>query len=164
MHDSQYKTVQSLMAKYFVKDSHKVVYDIGSQDVNGSHKPAVKELGLEYLGVDMVDGKNVDLVLADPYQWNVLGDSTVEYMISGSCLEHVEAPWLWAKQAEQKLSHGGILIVLVPWTLGEHRYPVDCYRYLPDGLKFLFCKWARLRCLECAFNENYADTFFVGQK
>jgi hypothetical protein len=152
-----------LMFKCFAKGSGKTVYDIGSMDVNGTHKPIVEGLGLPYVGVDIATGKNVDLVVY-PHNWDGIPDASVEYMISGSCLEHVEAPWLWAKEAERKLKSGGILIVFCPFYMREHRYPVDCWRILPDGYKYLFCKWCGLQCLECGITPNNEDTFFVGRK
>ena len=164
MHDTQYRTMTDLMTRFFLKDSRKTVYDIGSLDINGSHRPIVENLILmRYIGVDITAGKNVDIVVK-PYDWGNIRDASCEYMVSGSCLEHVQAPWLWAKEAEKKLKSGGILIVLVPFTIREHRYPVDCWRVLPDGLKFLFCDWAKLECLECQFNDENKDAYFVGRK
>lgn len=162
MHPSQHDTVDRLIRTYFTSPG-KTVFDIGSYDVNGSHKPSVLAAGFQYVGLDISPGPNVDFVVP-PYLWNLLANDSCDYVISGSCLEHVEAPWLWAKELERVLSPGGMCIVLLPYSIGEHRYPVDCYRILPDGLRFLFTQWAKLQCLECAFNEHGQDTFFVGRK
>ena len=167
MHQSQYDTMARLMSDHFVRDSGKTVYDIGSMDVAtagiGSHRPIVESLGLQYLGVDIAPGKNVDLVVS-PYRWSSILDGSVEYLISGSCLEHVEAPWLWALEADRKLALGGILIVFTPYSMGEHKWPVDCWRILPDGYKYLFGRWVGFQCLECGFTDNNEDTYFVGRK
>lgn len=161
MHQSQWTTMAWLFGKYLPTSG--VVYDIGSYDVNGSHKPQILQRGLTYVGVDVLDGPNVDLVV-EPYNWHPLPENGCEYIISGSCLEHVEAPWMWAKEIARRLKPGGICIVLLPFYLTEHRYPVDCYRILPDGLKFLFVKWAGLECLECGITQENEDTYFVGIK
>lgn len=178
MHYRQGVMTHQLMGKYFVKDSKKTVYDIGSYSVNGSNKQDVLNLGLNYIGVDIATGPNVDIVV-DQYKWDPLPEGGCEYVISGSCLEHVEAPWLWAKELERCLKPGGICIVVTPFTREEHKYPVDCYRYLPDGVKFLFTKWAKLECLECGFsdkdikhpngkpydgNDPHTDIAFIGRK
>ena len=42
------------------------VIDIGSQDVNGSLRDCCPN-DFEYVGVDFVAGKGVDLILEDPY-------------------------------------------------------------------------------------------------
>jgi len=163
MHQSQYDTIARLMDAHFQAGSGKTVYDIGSYDVNGTHKPAVLQRGFAYVGVDIAPGPNVDVVVS-PYSWEGLPEEGCEYVISGSCLEHVEAPWLWAAELERRLRPGGVCIILLPFSLGEHRYPVDCYRILPDGLRYLFTKWAQLECLTCGFNANGQDTYFVGHK
>lgn len=162
MHESQRDTMNRLMAAYFVVGG-RVVHDIGSFDVNGSHKSDVLSRRLKYVGVDVLSGPNVDVVV-DPRTWAPLPDNSCDYIISGSCLEHVETPWLWAKAMERCLKPGGICIVIMPFSFGEHKYPVDCYRILPDGLRFLFTKWAGLCCLECAFTPGNTDTYFVGRK
>ena len=42
--------------------------DIGAQDVNGSMKQVCPK-HVEYVGVDFVEGKGVDVVLEDPYSF-----------------------------------------------------------------------------------------------
>jgi len=162
MHQCQGETVDRLIRTYFHKKG-KTVYDIGSYDVNGNQRGSVLRNGFSYIGVDIVVGPNVDMVI-EPYKWNGLPDNSCDYIISGSCLEHVQALWLWAKELERCLKPGGICVILVPFIREEHRFPVDCYRILPDGLKFLFTKWANLECLDCGFNDGNIDTFFVGRK
>ena len=45
-----------------------------------------------YVGVDQSFGKNVDLVLSDPYKWNEIESESTDLLISGQALEHVEYP------------------------------------------------------------------------
>ncbi len=149
------------MVQRYVKPGS-LVYDIGSYDVNGCHRPIVLAHPASYIGVDITRGPNVDLVVR-PYCWDPLPVKGCECIISGSCLEHVPAPWEWAKELALRLAPGGVAIVHLPFSLGEHRYPVDCYRILPDGLRHLFVEWAGLIELECAFNEGDKDTYFVGR-
>jgi SAM-dependent methyltransferase len=163
MHYTQYVSVEHLIKTYFPKDSGKVAYDIGSYDVNGSHKQSIVQHGLSYVGVDISAGPNVDLVV-QPYDWSPLPDNGCELVLSGSCLEHVEAPWLWAKELERRLMPGGTCILYVPFMIPEHRFPIDCWRILPDGLRFLFSKWVPLECLECKFTPDGSDAYFVGKK
>lgn len=164
MHPSQYWIVDQMIEKYFPKPANeKTVYDVGSYDINGNHKPSVVNRGFKYVGVDISAGPNVDLVVR-PYDWSPLPENGCELIISGSCLEHVEAIWLWAKELEWRLAPKGICIVHLPLGAGEHRCPVDCWRIMPDGLKFLFTKWAAIDCLECGFTSNGWDTYFVGRK
>lgn len=159
MHKTQFETIDSLIQAYIPQDKG-TVYDIGSYDVNGTHKPSVVQRGFSYVGVDVVEGPNVDLVV-DPYHWPMPDDSC-DHVISGSCLEHVEAPWLWVKELERCLKPGGTCIVLLPFIFPEHKFPVDYYRILPDGLRFLFTQWAKLECLNCGFSGECLDHPFTG--
>lgn len=161
MHDTQRQLIAKKMAQHF-KESHPV-YDIGSFDVNGSHKQDVLNLKLEYIGCDIEKGKNVDIVI-DKNTWNPIKQNSVHYLISGSCLEHVEAPWIFAKCLYNVMAPDGIAIVLAPFNIVEHRYPVDCYRYLPDGLKYLFGKEVPMKVLECNYTSGKKDTYIVVQK
>jgi len=161
MHASQRELMQRLLDQFFKTNG--LVYDIGSCDINGSHKQDVLDRKLTYVGVDIAPGPNVDLIV-EAHTWLPIKDNSCDYVISGSCLEHVQAPWLWAKALERCLKPGGTFAVILPFSIGEHRYPVDCYRILPDGLKFLFTEWTRFCCLECGFSPNNADTYFVGRK
>ena len=42
---------------------------------------------------------------------------------------------------------GGLIFLLAPSRGPEHRYPVDCWRFYPDGFRAL-AKWAGVRLLE----------------
>lgn len=47
-----------------------VIYDIGSQDVNGCYRPLFAEPSWRHVGIDMAAGENVDvMILRNPYQW-----------------------------------------------------------------------------------------------
>jgi SAM-dependent methyltransferase len=162
MHPTQFGYVRDLVRRHMAKVPR--VWDIGGFDVNGTHRPIFDQLGIKYRGVDLHPGPNVDDVVAGPYDWAPLPESGCEALVSGSCLEHVEAPWLWALEAERRLAPGGILIVILPFVHPEHRYPVDCYRILPDGLDYLFCKHAKLIKIESGITANGTDSYFVGKK
>lgn len=65
--------------------------------------------------------------------------------------------------------------MIAPCTQGEHRYPTDCYRYFPDGMKAL-AKWAGMNVLHAstggfpsiseskAWHSYIGDTVLVAQK
>jgi SAM-dependent methyltransferase len=128
------------------------VLDVGSMDVCGTYKTLLPPHAA-YTGLDMAVGKNVDYVAKDPYCWEDLKDNSFDVIISGQCFEHVEFPWLTIKQIEKKLKHGGLVCIIAPSSGHEHRFPVDCYRYYPDGMRAL-SKWAGLTVLEANYNTN----------
>ena len=137
-------------------------YDIGSFDINGSHKDTITNHGLCYLGVDLESGKNVDLVIDK--EWNPIADNSIGLLVSGSCLEHVEAPWKFVETMYKKMAKDSIGIVTLPFMKKQHKYPIDCYRILPDGLKYLFGKHVQFDIIECDFTVECIDTYIVVKK
>jgi len=79
----------------------------------------------------------VDVVLCDPYDWPELEDASFDAVVCGQTLEHVEYPWRLLTSISAKLKPGGLAMVVAPSRGPEHRYPRDCYRFLPDGLRAL---------------------------
>jgi SAM-dependent methyltransferase len=114
----------------------------------------------------MTAGNNVDIVLKDPYEWNEIDNESADFIISGQCLEHVSQPWTWMQQLALKLKPKGIAIIIAPSQGPQHRFPVDCYRYLPDGMRSL-CDWSLLTVIEtfiCDKNEKWQDCVLVATK
>src|SRR5262249_48924013 len=90
-----------------------------------------------YTGLDVVAGPGVDTVVADPYYWSELGEASFDVVVSGQALEHIEYPWRTVEQMARVLRPGGVAFVIAPSSGPEHRHPVDCWRFLPDGLRAL---------------------------
>lgn len=125
------------------------VLDVGSQDVNGSYRDLFSFPGVEYVGLDIAPGPNVDVVVADLYVWNEVPDAGFDVVISGQALEHIPFPWLVVEEICRKLRVGGLACLIAPSGGPEHRYPVDCYRYFSDGMRSL-AEWAGLEVLHVA--------------
>ena len=111
--------------------------DVGSYNVNGTYRPLVEGRGWGYLGLDVAAGPNVDVVTEDPYRFP-FRDGAFDVVLSGSTMEHVEAIWRWVPELARVLRPGGLLAIVTHWQFPEHRYPVDCWRIMPDGMRYLF--------------------------
>jgi len=113
------------------------ILDVGSLDVKGkgNYRTVIPE-NCTYVGVDLVAGPNVDVVMEIdkiPYT-----DNYFDTVISGQCFEHVENPFSLIKECARVLKIGGHFLGVAPFVFGVHRYPVDCWRILPDGWISLF--------------------------
>jgi len=95
----------------------------------------------------MTPGKNVDLVLHDPYRWRAIKAGSAYVIISGQTFEHTEFFWLTIREIARALKVGGLLCLIAPSAGDEHRYPVDCWRVYPDGLRAL-ARYGGLEVLE----------------
>lgn len=114
-----------------------LVLDVGACDVNGTFRPLVEGRGWRYTGLDVAAGANVDIVTPDPFGFP-LADNSFDIVISGSTMEHVTAIWRWVPELVRVLRPGGFLAIHTHWQFVEHRYPVDCWRIMPDGMRYLF--------------------------
>jgi SAM-dependent methyltransferase len=142
--------------QYFVKkhlDENEIldILEVGSYDVNGAYKLLFDFPNWNYFGLDIVEGPNVDFVSKSDYNFGL--DKQYDVIVSGNCMEHVEAPWKWVKEIEKATKKGGLVCTITPFSIGEHRYPVDCWRILPDGYKYLLEKVTDFSVLESKINN-----------
>lgn len=147
MHKQSYDLMSDFVKKYLSIDENLNILDVGSGDVNGTYKPLFNNPKWTYTGLDIEAGKNVDIVINDTYKWDIK-DETYDVVISGQCLEHVEDIYAWVKEINRVLKPDGIVCIIAPWAIFEHRYPIDCWRILPDGMRFLLKKIANLQVIE----------------
>jgi SAM-dependent methyltransferase len=96
----------------------------------------------------MTAGPNVEVVLADPYNWRELDRESADVIISGQTFEHTEFFWLTIEQIVRTMKPSGLLCIIAPSSGPEHRFPVDCWRVYPDGLRAI-ARYAQLEIVEC---------------
>lgn len=151
MHISSMKRMECFFKNYIKSDNIPIrILDVGSYSINGSYRDLLREYkNIEYVGLDILDGPNVDVKVEDIYDWKEIENESFDFIVSGQAFEHIEYPWLTMKQIYLKLKNGGTTCVIAPSTIEEHRYPKDCYRYYGDGLNALVT-YAGLRVLETA--------------
>jgi SAM-dependent methyltransferase len=137
MHPSSFEKVAAFRREYLDARKHErlTILDLGSQDINGSYRPLFQEPEWRYIGVDMAAGTNVHIVLKNPYHWREIPPGSVDVIISGQTFEHTEFFWETAAQIARALKPDGLCCILAPSAGPEHRYPLDCWRFYPDGLR-----------------------------
>jgi SAM-dependent methyltransferase len=134
--------------------------------ISGSYRKIFEDNPLwSYKGLDMVLGKNVDII-APTIPWPI-SDNSYDLVISGQTLEHTKAPWLWIKEIERVCKPGGLIIIIAPWQWDQHRYPVDCWRILPDGMTYLLGDWCNCEILTIGMSTIdiiHGDCYGVAKK
>ena len=138
MHQSSLTEMKRVLQARF-RGHRLMVLDVGSRVVGTDRRTYRGLMRPEwtYLGCDVEAGENVDLVMPSPYQIPAEMDEAVDVVISGQCLEHVERPWRLVPEMARALKPGGTMVITAPWTWAIHRFPVDCWRILPDGMRVL---------------------------
>jgi len=115
---------------------HAMTLDVGSLDVNGTYREIVARRGWRYTGLDIAAGPNVDVVAEDGYRYP-FDDGAFDAVISGSTMEHVAEVWRWVPELARLVRPGGLLAIVAPHKCGEHRYPADYWRIMPQGMEYL---------------------------
>jgi len=157
MHLSSLKNMERFRDKYLGNqiEGNINIVDLGSTEMGACYRPIFNNPKWNYNGFDLEPGPNVDIVLKHPYDWSEIQNNSVDVFISGQVLEHVEYFWLTALEISRVLKPGGLACLIAPSSGPEHRYPVDCWRFYPDGMR-TFAKLARLHCVEVY--TNWEDT------
>lgn len=148
MHQSSLRHMQRLADQYLNKEGTLAIADLGSCDVNGSYRPLFDRPGWRYVGIDLAPGANVDCVLDSPYRLP-FSTNSIDAFISGQAFEHIEFFWLTWLEMARVVKPNGLIFLVAPSRGPEHRYPVDCWRFYPDGYAAL-AKYAALDLLEAA--------------
>lgn len=148
MHQSSLDKMRGFVDEYLdgLRGQPLAILDLGSLDVNGSYRPLFDDPAWRYCGVDLESGPNVDLVLSDPYRWPEIAAASQDVVISGQAFEHIEFFWATLQRMAYVLRPGGLICVIAPSRGYEHRYPVDCWRFYPDGFHAL-ARYAGLELL-----------------
>lgn len=147
MHKSSIAHMRRAVARHVAGLPVGEVADIGSAS---RRRPWYREIweaaGWTYTGVDLVAGKNVDVVLQDPFDFPI-ADDRFDAVISGQMLEHNEMFWLSFLEMNRILRPGGLMVHIVPSRGPEHRAPQDCWRFYRDGMTAL-ARWSGFDVIE----------------
>lgn len=126
------------------------VLEVGSMDVNGS----VRDLFPRYVGLDLRQGKNVDVQASGhalPFK-----DGTFAGVLCLETLEHDSEFWLTVPELKRVLRKGGHLVITVPGIgFPHHDHPFDFYRFTADAVARMF---TGMRKAAVAAVGNYAWT------
>lgn len=129
---------QLLYLKHFVQQVDGAVLEIGSKDY-GSTAPFREHLTYtEYIGLDLSEGKGVDVVGDLTQGLCGLPENHFALVICCSVLEHTNKPWRMAEHIARLTKPEGRLFMSVPWVWRYHPYPDDYFRFSHRGVAALF--------------------------
>ena len=152
MHKASHDIMRYFVNKYLNQNTTLQILDVGSYDVNGTYKDLFNNSKWKYYGLDISPGPNVDLVSKGVYDFG-LKEHFFDVVVSGNCLEHVEAPWIWIQEIKKVIKPTGLICIIVPFFIHIHRHPLDCWRIAPDGMKYLLSQHGNFEVLECKMNS-----------
>ncbi len=152
MHQSAYDHMALCVETYMPTDRRYRVVDLGSRLSPGqrlTHRGLLADRDIDYFGMDVQTGNNVDCVMRRPYRIPVASNSA-DVLISGQVFEHI--PFVWASMLEiaRVLKPQGYAFITAP-SRGHQHSTYDCWRYYPDAFRAL----AAYSCL--SLKETYTD-------
>jgi SAM-dependent methyltransferase len=164
VHENSMRLMRSILAPYYLArpDKEITVLDYGSMEHAagpGTYRPLMPA-NWKYYGCDLEAGPNVDVVMAEEYNTG-FKNAVADIVISGQCLEHVRNPFKAVAEMARVLKPGGIIVLIAPFAIGVHRFPIDCWRFAPDGFEQLM-EDAGIRPVICDISEG--DCYGVGVK
>lgn len=131
--------MQGCVDEFVPREGRLTVVDFGSRttqkrlDRHMTHRGLLGDRDLEWIGVDIRKGPNVDVVMKKPYRVP-LKSGSVDVVISGQVFEHIPFFWASALEIARLLKPGGLFLMTVP-SRGHTHTSVDCWRYYPDGVR-----------------------------
>ena|ERR1041385_8781436 len=151
MHTTARLNAIAFVEKYLPGTQSLNVLDVGSLEVKNQGNLRDLFPGSKYIGMDICDGPNVDVVLKRkrfPFIKELF-----HVIISTSCFEHDATFWITFQEMVRVLRPGGLIYLNAPSAGHVHRYPADCYRFYPDAWKGL-ADWQGLTLLEQYIDNN----------
>ena len=145
MHESSKKLMSYFVDKYLAGKSG-VVVDLGSYDVNGTHRDLF-DRSWNYVGLDIRFGPGVDVVLTDPYNWGI-PDNRVDVLISDQTFEHIEYPEKTMLEIARVLKPGSYCCIIAPTKGRPHDYP-EWFGNMSKEKFIELSEMAGLKVIEC---------------
>jgi hypothetical protein len=133
-------------------DSGGTVLEIGSRSRSGYVRRELIQ-PMNYCGVDIVDGGNVDVICDAHDLRSKFGPGTFDAAFSISTFEHLAMPWKVALEMNYVLKVGAQALIASHQTFPIHEAPWDFWRFSTAAWPALFNEATGFRIIESAYGE-----------
>lgn len=126
------------------------VLDVGSAVAHPGHdsnRTVMENPAWTLQGLDIEPGINVDVVVAEPYDWREVPSGSIDLVTCSQVFEHAEYFWITMLEIGRVLKTNGVAFINAPGSGPLHRYPVDCWRFYDDAFPAL-ARYAGLTLVE----------------
>lgn len=79
-----------------------------------------------------------DVIVADITNCPEVEDASFDAIVSIDVFEHINRPWLAAKEIIRLLKPGGVSFQSTVFSWRYHPCPIDYWRFTPEAMKFMF--------------------------
>ncbi|MFX0198414.1 MAG: methyltransferase domain-containing protein [Candidatus Hodarchaeota archaeon] len=117
----------------------KNLLDVGSAHINGDIRGKVEDYKIEYAGLDMREGENVDIVLNAHDIPKRFKKGSFDIVTCFDTLEHDDMFWLTVENMKWALKKRGYLLIGVPGgNCPYHAEPEDYWRFTKQAVSSWF--------------------------
>lgn len=116
------------------------VLDVGSLNINDSAREVYTQFK-SYVGIDMMEGKDVDIVMNAHNLVNKFGEESIDTIVCVNTLEHDDKFWLTIRAMNRVLKKGGFLVFCIPtFYFPIHNHPGDYWRMSEQAIREIVFK------------------------
>jgi hypothetical protein len=125
--------------------------EIGSRARSGTvYKTRFPSIG-KYVGADITDGPNVDVV-ADAHTLSKTITDKFDYAFSVSTFEHLAMPWVAAYELNKVMKLGGLIYMQSHPTYPLHEVPWDFFRFSTSAWGSLFNRFTGFEIVKTGYS------------
>ena len=134
------------------------VLDVGSLDINGSVKDYYGKATTEFIGIDMQEGKGVDIVMNAHDLLTKFEPESFDVIFCMNTLEHDNRFWVTLENMYLLLKTGGYLVFGSPtYNFPIHKHPKDYYRFLEDAVREVVMDGFEILDIEEVYSKKEPD-------
>jgi hypothetical protein len=124
--------------------------EIGSRARSGNSYRSWFPDNINYVGLDITDGPNVDVV-GDAHHMSEILDGKFDFMFSVSVFEHLLMPWKVAIEMNRSMKMGGQALIASHASFPLHDVPWDFWRFSTDAWKAIFNRHTGFTVLDAQY-------------
>jgi len=150
------KKFYDLVDSYYSNNKSKSkLLEIGSRSRSGNIYTKFFRKNVEYSGLDIVEGDNVDVVGDAHYLSKLYESNSIDFVYSISTFEHLLCPWIVAVEMNKIMNKGGVAYIQSHQSWPVHEEPADYFRFSKHSWHSLFNRLTGFEILSSS-NENPA--------
>lgn len=134
------------------------ILEIGSRQVSSDHRLGDLLQHASYVGFDVYDGPNVDVV-GDAHRLARYFDEPFDAIYSTAVFEHLAMPWVVAEEIAKLLKVGGHLFIETHFSFSSHERPWNFFQFSDMGLRALFSPALGFECVEASMDNPIVGRF-----
>jgi len=146
--DPYYLNFNSFVREVNKLHNHKIL-EIGSRNVSGSSYKPVFQGYDEYVGFDIYNGENVDVV-GDVHQLSeYFAPEHFDVVLAVSVFEHLAMPWKAVMEINKVMKVNGLVFIATHPTWPAHELPWDFWRFSKEAFKVLLNPITGFEIINC---------------